>query len=793
MPTKRYTPAPYCPTISATGSEEQVTLSGENMWLRTSRFGTTYAEGYSGSLDLSESIATKTLTAATSITTTAGSKTVTGVGTAFVSELHLGSFVFIPRAAQGADLLVVEKIVSDTVFIASRAAQYSSGGTAAYVLPVIFPIGSDRGTLVRGNAVQFPRGHYLAVGDGTLRINGTALNATLAASRTPRFALYDAAAGTYTQDDVGIAKPLTLPTLAAAATGDRTLTNATNATPIVCTTAAAHRLHNGQQITISGVTGNTAANGTFYIKKNTATTFSLYSDANLTTAVAGNGAYAAGGTISLPASIMRAGDYNIRISAYSSKTLGYSQPSDIGPPVTLVAGQMISITFNTAMAADQDGYIIWGTEYADNSTAQIDKRYMGPWYEVARITKKDLIDDAHTAGSETGTVYEFSYADGEIASATNLISFNNFTPVDAEFVDLINGIPLYFSCLGKGTTSKSTTSPGPACVPSKPSNPEGVFLNKAITTAGGDTIIGEFNAKSRIYALCQNSLQTLILTTLEEEPITFRSLWNCGFRNPYNVAFVKEYLYGFGTQKIVRSVAGGDDSTVEFEFASDVRDLVNAWATGHVLVGYDPKNRAVCFFYTAAEVRSGRYITKVLPFLLDKQIWNPPIILSLADRDCIVSGVATIDDKLVFIAGGETDANAIFAGTYVFDGGDSQAKDWYLAWNFSDDGQELHPKRVSGFTVTGRFASASTAIKLYGIQAEGALDYSALAAGTGASKSFTIGANASGNPTTGRKRLRKLDWGPLSTYTVRISGSHTTTVDRLDEIVLDVEVNSSET
>jgi hypothetical protein len=871
---KRLKPAPFAPTTSFAGDEVPLLVAAENMWLRFGRFGTIKAEAYGGSVSLGETIATKVLTGY--LTWSGVSKTVAGVNTAFTDELHLGSFVFLDGGAGNTDMAVVEKIVSNTSFVASRVPESTAvvktfvdanvntgteeititghgfsanqqvylsnsggalpaglssstlyyilvvsanviklsltsggaavditaaagGGThsisrAAHVLPVLFPIGSDRGTLIRGNAVQFPRGHYLAVGDGTLRINGTALNATLAASRTPRFALYDPSAGTYTQDDVGIAKILTNPTLAAVATGDRTLTNATNATPIVCTTAGSHRLHNGQQITISGVTGNTAANGTFYIKKNTATTFSLYSDANLTTAVAGNGAYAAGGTISLPASIMRAGDYSIRVSAYSSKTLGYSQPTDIGPPVTLTAGQMISMTFNTAMATDQDGYIIWGTEYADNSTAQIDKRYMGPWYEVGRITKKDLIDDAHPLGSETGTVYEFSYADGEIASATNLISFNNFTPVDAEFVDLINGIPLYFSCLGKGTTSKSTTSPGPACVPSKPSNPEGVFLNKAITTAGGDTIIGEFNAKSRIYALCQNSLQTLILTTLEEEPITFRSLWNCGFRNPYNVAFVKEYLYGFSTQKIVRSVAGGDDSTVEFEFASDVKDYVDDWEPGHVLVGYDPKNRAVIFFYSAAEVRDGYRVTICLPFLLDKQVWNPAIVLRSDTSDFIVSGVATVGDHLTFLAGGRNADGNVIVGTYRFDGTVETATesevtaddDWYLAWNYADDGQEVNAKTLKGLAVTGRFENGAT-VKVYGVGPRGTINFSLLSSGASASKTFTLPATSG----LARSGLRLVDWGPYSLYAIRIEGTSGGT-DRLDEIVLQYEVNASD-
>lgn len=74
------------------------------------------------------------------------------------------------------------------------------------------------------------------------------------------------------------------------------VTGATNASPIVIT-AASHGLTDRQPVTISGVGGNTAANGTFYVKVLTANTFSLYSDNTLSTAVAGNGVYTSGGTI----------------------------------------------------------------------------------------------------------------------------------------------------------------------------------------------------------------------------------------------------------------------------------------------------------------------------------------------------------------------------------------------------------------------------------------------------------------------------------------------------------------
>ena len=66
------------------------------------------------------------------------------------------------------------------------------------------------------------------------------------------------------------------------------ITAASNASPIVITSAN-HGLTTGARVTISGVLGNTAANGTFVVTRIDANTFSLASSA-------GNGAYTSGGS-----------------------------------------------------------------------------------------------------------------------------------------------------------------------------------------------------------------------------------------------------------------------------------------------------------------------------------------------------------------------------------------------------------------------------------------------------------------------------------------------------------------
>lgn len=66
------------------------------------------------------------------------------------------------------------------------------------------------------------------------------------------------------------------------------VTGATNASPIVVTSVG-HGLTAGARVTVAGVGGNTAANGTFTVSAVTDDTFTLASST-------GNGAYTSGGT-----------------------------------------------------------------------------------------------------------------------------------------------------------------------------------------------------------------------------------------------------------------------------------------------------------------------------------------------------------------------------------------------------------------------------------------------------------------------------------------------------------------
>lgn len=75
------------------------------------------------------------------------------------------------------------------------------------------------------------------------------------------------------------------------------LSGATNSSPIRITLSSLTNLRSGSLVRITGVGGNTNANGDYYLKQIGDKSYQLYTDANLSNPVSGNGAYTSGGTL----------------------------------------------------------------------------------------------------------------------------------------------------------------------------------------------------------------------------------------------------------------------------------------------------------------------------------------------------------------------------------------------------------------------------------------------------------------------------------------------------------------
>jgi hypothetical protein len=110
---------------------------------------------------------------------------------------------------------------------------------------------------------------------------------------------------------------VTIPDVTASpATGVSTIaiSAASNTSPIGITTSVAHNLSTGLPVTISGVSGNTAANGTWTITVIDSTHFTL----NGTT---GSGAYTSGGTVSSTAAWFISNEWYRQ--TYYAASIGY--------------------------------------------------------------------------------------------------------------------------------------------------------------------------------------------------------------------------------------------------------------------------------------------------------------------------------------------------------------------------------------------------------------------------------------------------------------------------------------
>jgi hypothetical protein len=210
-------PSRFIPTASRSGDVGDDSLFRVSNLIIQGLNPQPYAQCYGGSLSLSETIATSNLTGTLAITS--GLSGVVGTGTAFTTQLHLGQFVLVVDSGNNrAAFLSILRIVSDTSFIAAQNAPFSATGKTGVRLPVLFSVDIQRGTAIWGNVIRLDQGTLISVGDGTFRLNGSAISTSLSLTRQPKISLFNSGAGTYTNFTLGMTTP-SAPTVAAVGGG----------------------------------------------------------------------------------------------------------------------------------------------------------------------------------------------------------------------------------------------------------------------------------------------------------------------------------------------------------------------------------------------------------------------------------------------------------------------------------------------------------------------------------------------------------------------------------------------
>ena len=171
------------------------------------------------------------------------------------------------------------------------------------------------------------------------------------------------------------------------ATTSKSVSDATNATPIEVTTTTAHGLVDGHRVTVASVGGNTGANGTFRIRVTATDKFELIDSA-------GTGSYTSGGTVSANGPIATGDTLTV-----ISRALG---------------GDWVSYDDGAAIAAQA---VIEGTsgryETAEEDTANVDA--VG-----AAATCQAIVSDRKNAKASISFVTEVQGFDvGQLLDLTN--------------------------------------------------------------------------------------------------------------------------------------------------------------------------------------------------------------------------------------------------------------------------------------------------------------------------------------------------------------------------------------
>ena len=187
------------------------------------------------------------------------------------------------------------------------------------------------------------------------------------------------------------------------------VTGASNTSPITITTASTQQLQNGFQVTISGVGGNTAANGTFTVANLTSTSFQLVGSS-------GNGSYTSGG--SWNSYTPQYGDDPTEVLPNGQILAGYFFNSTtylVNP--SAAAGSQWTTTSNTKLHGDQSDEEAW-VKLPDGSILSYDvfasaggtfqaQRYdpsSGQWKDASTLsgTNQPSVLTSGSQGSELG-------------------------------------------------------------------------------------------------------------------------------------------------------------------------------------------------------------------------------------------------------------------------------------------------------------------------------------------------------------------------------------------------------
>lgn len=776
----------FKPTSSFTGEEEPTVLRGQNAVIR-GESDRAKIENYIGHKNLSEDYTPTALSG--TIAWTAGLQLVTGTSTFFTTELEIGDII-----QAGTQRFAVQSIVTDTSFVPDNVPADSGTGQTARVHPVLFEIDKQRGVMAkRGNAIKEEKKDIVFVGDGLLYLNGTSTGFT-AAKRPKR--LERSATGTYTEFPIGFNASPPFPVFTVGVGGWKGMqaglfshmisywNSVTGGFSNPC--AVVKKDGGGTDITL-------AASGRF--------------GADFTTSLVGMPSNAdgfiiwssqsGGGVTAVNVSNFNEGAWlqskKIRTTAYTIVDADVSTSAD---SITLPGHKFLnadSVYTNTT----------WGPFVADTEyfAIYIDANTLKFASTAALANAKTALDIAAlpssgAAGpwtvrslSSTDTTF-FEYLDAELGATA---SGDNDPPQDCRWVATFANQRMYISTLGKKTTTKSLgSSPGNYVMPVKAGNSEAAPFDWRVSV--GDDITGFAGGVGRLF--CQTPINLKFVTPTGKTelarllgdgtltaPFSERPFWTKGGISPYNTIVIGTDVFIYNGHTLWRSPSNADGANEPYEIGLPVNDLTASWAQGLALLGECQKNQQLCLISSGSKLNAaGFWCSEILPYSLQKNQWQPIILVSDDTRDMIISGVATVNGRMEFLAGGRAPASAHTVSTFRYDElpATPTPVPWYVAFQPVSLNNERQQKMVRFLRVTAHITGGI--LQIFGARAGGDISIDAIEQGIHSiSGDIPVPDSAA---LTRQFEIKYLVKG-LQLAGVRISGvwAGTGEVNRVDEIV----------
>lgn len=235
----------------------------------------------------------------------------------------------------------------------------------------------------------------------------------------------------YTGDPANVTTPLP----------QRTVTNATNATPIVITTSAAHGYGDNDTVEVAAVGGNTAANGFWKITWLSTTTFSL--DGSV-----GSGAYTSGGTVnnySLNPEMTEPSDGELRsVASVLNMTRANADRTQF---LGLRSNPLANLTALAALKVPTNGMVRYVTGFGPYTFLTSATTGLSPFRVAAT--------DATAGGWVAGAAYETSFTKRlGLANRINQFKLAATYSVDATYDPTTTTQLSYGSGTGSGVVTK---------------------------------------------------------------------------------------------------------------------------------------------------------------------------------------------------------------------------------------------------------------------------------------------------------------------------------------------------